>query len=452
MSVGIVRSLNRSSATRDRAMNESRKRAETFLKEYGIHLSCLDPGVLVESFMSEMEKGLAGEDSSLAMIPTFIDSDRPVPKNEPVIVIDAGGTNLRACSVVIDEHSNVITENFAKRRMPGIDGQLSADQFYTELCDFILPVVDCSDRIGFCFSYPVEILPSKDGKLLHWTKEVDVPEVVGTLIGEGLLSALFERGHSGKQVVILNDTVATLLAGKTRGEQRKCSSYIGYILGTGTNTAYVELNSNITKRDDLSREGHQIINTESGGFGKVVQGEIDIRFDSTTNNPGSYAFEKMISGGYMGPLGLELLKVAVEDGILSQRLIDLAMTWDTLTTKDMDDFLGNPFLLDSPFADSCIDDADREMLVHLFSGIVERAALLSAVNISASVLKSGQGRNPLYPVCINIDGSTFHKTNWFKSKVEGYLRTQLLDNGIYYELVSVDSAPVIGAAIAGLTS
>lgn len=433
-------------------MNHSRKRAEAFLKEYGIHVSCLDSDVLVENFISEMEKGLAGEDSSLAMIPTFIDSEQVVPKNDPVIVVDAGGTNLRACSVVIDENSNVVTENFAKRRMPGIDGQLSAEKFYAELCDFILPVVDCSDRIGFCFSYPVEILPSKDGRLLQWTKEVDVPEVVDTLIGEGLLSALAERGHASKRIVILNDTVATLLAGKTEGEKRRCSSYIGYILGTGTNTAYVELNSNITKRSDLPHDGLQIINTESGNFSKLAQGEIDLRFDSTTNDPGCYAFEKMISGAYLGPLCLELLKTAVEDGILSPRLIDLAMTWDTLSTKDMDDFLGNPFLQDSPFADPAIDDADREMLVHLFSGVVARAAMLSAVNISAAVIKCGQGKNALYPVCINIDGSTFHKTNWFESKVEAHLRTLLLDKGIYYDLVCVENAPIIGAAIAGLTA
>jgi hexokinase len=160
----------------------------------------------------------------------------------------------------------------------------------------------------------------------------------------------------------------------------------------------------------------------------------------------------MISGAYLGPLCLELLKTAVEDGILSSRLIDLAMTWDTLSTKDMDDFLGNPFLPDSPFAGPSIDQDDREMLVHLFSGVVARAAMLSAVNISAAVIKSGQGRNCLYPVCINIDGSTFYKTNWFESRVEAYLRTQLLDAGVYYDLVFVENAPIIGAAIAGLTS
>ena len=62
------------------------------------------------------------------------------------------------------------------------------------------------------FHILTEILPDKDGRLLQFCKEVQAPEVVGELIGKKLLETL---GMEEKQIVILNDTVATLLAGKS---------------------------------------------------------------------------------------------------------------------------------------------------------------------------------------------------------------------------------------------
>ena len=82
-----------------------------------------------------------------------------------------------------------------------------------------------------------------DGRLLKWTKEMKAPEVIGRFIGKGLLEAL-GRGGAGKSVVLLNDTVATLLAGKA-ADKKRYGSYVGFILGTGTNIAYLEKNENI---------------------------------------------------------------------------------------------------------------------------------------------------------------------------------------------------------------
>ena len=199
--------------------------------------------------------------------------------------------------------------------MPGIDGEISKKEFFHTIAAYVRPLVKEADRIGFCFSYPTEILPDKDGILLQFCKEVQAPEVVGQLIGKNLLETL---GMNGEQIVLLNDTVATLLAGKSASPGKEFDSFIGCILGTGTNTCYIERNSNILKNSDIDCTKSQIINIESGNFGKAPRTDIDLEFDNTTNNPGSYTFEKMISGGYFGGLCFSTLELTSREGVFGE--------------------------------------------------------------------------------------------------------------------------------------
>jgi len=429
-------------------MLDIKAKVEDLLKRYEMSAGAVDADVMLNDFCGEMAAGLAGDDSSLAMIPSYISADSSVPANKPVIVLDAGGTNLRVCTVSFDENGHADVEHFEKYQMPGIAHELSRKEFYGALCEYLEPVIAKSDSIGFCFSYPTEVSPEKDGKLLYWTKEVKVPEVEGEFIGSGLIDALAERGYTGKKLVLLNDTVAALLAGKAVGEQRQCDGYIGFILGTGTNTAYVESNKNIGKIELES--GSQVINVESGNFAKCPQGAIDKKFDASTANPGAYPFEKMISGRYLGSVALELVKTAAKDGLFSSSAADELAALKCLETADLSIFLENPFNVVAPFSSSQVTSDDREVLYYLILSLVDRAAKLTAVNIAAAVIKADAGRSPLHPVCINVDGSTYHKLYGLRAKCEAYLSDILNARGFYFETIEVDNAPVIGTAIAGL--
>ena len=110
----------------------------------------------------------------------------------------------------------------------------------------------------------------------------------------------------GGSIAVVNDTVATLLAAKATEGDRTYSSYLGFILGTGTNTAYVERNANIMKVPGLDPAGSMIINSESGAFDKIEQSQFDRAMDARQTDPGHAPFEKMIAGGYLGPVGLEV--------------------------------------------------------------------------------------------------------------------------------------------------
>jgi len=396
----------------------------------------------------EMTLGLEGADSSLAMLPTYIGVDHPVPSRRQVIAVDAGGTNLRSATVSFDDGGTPVVDGFSKQAMPGTDGELDRDTFFEEFARVLAPLAASADAVGFCFSYAIEIYPDHDGRLLYWTKGIQAPEVVGERIGAGVAERLRAHGHE-KELVLLNDTIATLLAARSVGDARRYESYVGFILGTGTNTAYVEKNSNIEKCSGLDPEQSQAINVESGRYTGCPRSEFDEAVDAESTDPGGQLLEKMVSGAYLGALAGKIMETARADGLLSNGCADITAGLE-LSTKGMDDFLHNPHT-EEPFPSGVVTMHDREILYRLFSAIVRRAALLAAASVGAAVLKSGAGRNPLHPVCVNADGSTFYKTKGLRCMVETHLRDILQPRGIFFDLLHVEDAPLIGAAVAALT-
>ncbi len=436
-------------------MKESRDKVRKFLKQSQMSHDDIDIGRLCEVFHSEMLKGLAGQDSSLAMIPTYIEVGKKVPTDEPVIVLDAGGTNFRAATVRFDGSGKASVENPLQRPMPGLKKETSKEDFFAAIAEYMAGVADASDRIGFCFSYPTEILPSRDGRLIRFCKEVKAREVEGELIGENLLAAMARAGYKGlKTVVILNDTVATLLAGVCASNQMLYDSYIGFILGTGSNCCYVESNRSIGKLSGLAQAAEQIVNIESGAFAKAPRGTIDLQLDESMLNPGQYTFEKMYSGAYLGPLCLKALRQAAQDGLLSKATAEKILGIQDLQTKDVNHFLQSPNG-HSTLAAVCTTgtEQDREVVWYVIDGLIERAAKIVAALLASVVLKTDKGKNPCKPVCITAEGTTFYELKSLKTRIEWYLRSFLQEqHGRYVEIVKVDNATLIGAAIAGLTN
>ena len=77
--------------------------------------------------------------------------------------------------------------------------------------------------------------PQGEARLLHWTKGIQIEHVEGTFVGAQLKEALQAKGKQVVHLPVLNDTVASLLAGVMLAPQ--CTHYIGLIVGTGTNMA-----------------------------------------------------------------------------------------------------------------------------------------------------------------------------------------------------------------------
>jgi hexokinase len=312
--------------------------------------------------------------------------------------------------------------------------------------------VDKAGKIGFCFSYPSEILPSGDGRLIRFSKEVQADGVEGELVGKGLLEAVAAQGrHADKSVVLLNDTVATLLGGKAARANRQYGSYIGFILGTGTNTCYIERSAAITKVPSLDQARSMIINIESGAYGRAPQGTVDRELDARTVNPGEHLFEKMISGGYFGDMTLLTLKKAAASGLFTGACAARIKALSAFATRD-----ANEFLEDScgagVLAACCEGEADRAAAWYLLDGLFERAAKFVAINLSTVIMKSSGGADPCRPVLVTAEGTMFNKSKSFRRKLDYYIKDYLEDTlGLYCEFIEVENATLLGTAIAGLT-
>ena len=426
------------------------KTPEEFLEENNFTVAeKIDRQAMIATFLSEMEKGLKGEPSSLRMIPTYVGVNGKIPQGAKAAVLDAGGTNFRSAVVSIPP----TIEDKMNQPMPGAKSDVTEDEFYGAFAEELKRVAPKATvkKYGWCFSYNCDATPELDAKLNCWTKGIRAPTIVGQYVGKELLKRL-----GGGEIAIVNDTVATLLAAKATEGDKTYSSYLGFILGTGTNTAYVEKNRNIVKLQGLDPSGSMIINAESGSFDKLAQSNFDKAMDQKTQDPGHNPLEKMIAGGYLGGVGLELYKAAAKAGLFSAKAASAIGGIGALETMDFDNFCaafkkeGRDNPLDAIFADP--DDA--KMARRLGIPVFERAAVLTAIHLAAFCIKSGEGADDSAPIAINADGSTYYKTRAipFADTVKKELDDMLVQRrNIHYCITPrVDDAPMVGAAIAAM--
>lgn len=425
-----------------------------FLKNHLMHPDCINLHEQTDLFIEEMEKGLAGKEaSSLLMLPSFISLDGDLPVNKRVIVIDAGGTNLRVAVVSFDMLKKPNIEYIKKYPMPGTSGELT----FTEMCDtiakYVFPIEAESDTIAFCFSYPTEAMQDHDAKIINFNKEVQITNGEGQLIGENLNRAMLASGcKEPKKIMILNDTIATLLGAVAAYPERTFDTYIGFILGTGTNVCYIEEVNKIPKvQHETISTNTMIINTESGSYDKVPRGTIDTIIDNESLLVGDMVLEKMISGGYLNQILLLTTKLAAREGLLSQRLFDQIEPVESLSMTDVNAFCDNP-LGDNVLSKMVFgNDSDRQVLYTIIDRLYERAAKITTFTFAAIAKKNEFGKDPTIPICISAEGTTFYKANIYRDRLLYYM-TSFFNHelGYSYEIVHVEDATIIGSAVAGL--
>ena len=146
-------------------------KALQFLQEHGMSPETVQPVREAVKMAEEMELGRAGHAASIPMIPTYLSDAGRIPLHEPVVVIDAGGTNFR-CGLAQFTEQGCAVEQVHKWKMPGIASPASWEDFIRFTADAVEPLMPFSDKIGFCFSYSAEITPEMDGRVLRIDKEV----------------------------------------------------------------------------------------------------------------------------------------------------------------------------------------------------------------------------------------------------------------------------------------
>jgi hexokinase len=410
----------------------------TFLHEKGLNPEAIDLKALLEAFLREFERGLRGE-GALPMIPSGLTLCEEHPTNVSIPAFDVGGTNTRSARVTFDAEGRATFTNLLRGQMPGAQGEVDQATFYAQLCDAIAPNLRAGDRLGFCFSYPI----TETGELLFWTKKIQAPAIPGRNVLNDLIDALAARGLPNCSGQILNDTVAALLAVYTCPEATDAAGHVGFILGTGTNTAYAEATENIVKRAGLPAGKLMPINCESGNFTDFPKSAFDLRYEAESGN-GKAQWERCFSGVHLGSLGTIILHMAAEEGPLSA-LRDVLCT-RTFTHVELNAFCDGTDTTCIPCT-----AAEAETIRALLLPLYERAACFAAVNIAAAAIASARARKQTRgKILINADGSTFWKTSAipFAERTRLHLEHLLGHYGYTCEILRVDEAPLLGAALA----
>ncbi|GAM89153.1 hypothetical protein ANO11243_071890 [Dothideomycetidae sp. 11243] len=400
----------------------------------------------VKEFIRQMNEGLQKDGTQLAQIPTYVTAVPNGTEKGLYMAVDLGGTNFRVCSIKL--HGNT-TFSLTQSKV-AIPRELMVAKTSKELFAFLARQIAAflethhnehyhstvrrrttiSDpkgfkeedifSLGFTFSFPVHQSGINKGTLIRWTKGFDIADAIGQDVC-ALLQQEIDALHLPVRVAALvNDTVGTLMA-RSYTSPGKTGTLLGAIFGTGTNGAYVESLSKITKLIKSSggeydtSTGEMIVNSEWGSFDNnmshLPSTPYDDALDRESVNPGVQMFEKRVSGMFLG----EILRRAILS-LIQQAHVGLFSDEDSsrndirsTTTIAPGSKLYEQWGLDTSFLSiahgdhssglkvtrqtldviygvSAPSSEDAEAVKVMASAIGRRAARLSAVAIGAVVL------------------------------------------------------------------
>ncbi|WWD15973.1 hypothetical protein CI109_100397 [Kwoniella shandongensis] len=421
------------------------------LKSFEPHFLLSDEKLrdVVTHFRKEMEGGLSEYGKDVAMVPSFVTGVPDGSEEGTFLALDLGGTNLRVCEVrLFGEHKFEIKQQKYKVSDELKEGQArvlfdyiadSVDAFLTDIGSDISSNEPM--HLGFTFSFPVEQTAIDAGKLLTWTKGFNAKNAIGHDVVK-LLQDAFDKKHIHVRCsALVNDTVGTLLS----RSYQSGPALIGAIFGTGTNGAYIDKTRTVTKlgEDKISEaeKGGEhagefmVVNTEWGAFDNgrhcLPISAFDNKLDRESINPRKQAFEKLVSGMYLGEIVRNILL----------HLIDSSVLFDGYSS----DVLNTHYGFDAAFVsgiEGCKTSDEVKQLIIKVLGVntkyitegctevvqwacrvvAERACKLAGCAIAAVILHTGNDKVPEGEedkgVDVGIDGSVAEFLPRFFDRVE----------------------------------
>ena len=410
-----------------------------FLKRHLLDADSFCREELLDRFLSEMETVRNGGAGSVKMIPAWIGHPVSIRKPVSVTAIDIGGTNVRSTVVTMDDQGIKSLDRLPAFPTPGVGEELPTREFFRRIVSGVEPHLQ-TGKICICFSLANIPQKDRDAVVAAGAKQVNVPDLLGQRVGQCFREAAASLGlPNDQEITVINDTVAAALGGWSENRAGRCSGFIGFIYGTGTNIAYPEPTG-------------EIVNIESGAYCAFPTGDIDDRYDAMLIDAGYDRFEKMVAGGYQGGLMTCILQTAAEEALLSRSFAErLFVPGETpLTAADISAFSRNPSG-ENRIAAACEDDRERAILCNIFDAVTERSALLCSVTLTGAMLRSGIGRSPNAPVFITAEGSTYLKQKGFRELLERDLAEAGRKYGLFYMLQHVPDAVLKGTAIAAIS-
>lgn len=360
------------------------------------------------------------------------------------LALDMGGTNLRVCEIILPEEKGEFEIIQSKYRMPEELKTGTAEELWEYISDCLQQFIEYHHEIedlealekiplGFTFSFPATQDYIDNGVLQRWTKGFDISGVEGHDVAPMFEAALTRRKLPIKLCALINDTTGTLIASAYTDDTMK----IGCIFGTGCNAAYMEDCGSVPKIAHLHLPPDMpiAINCEYGAFDNehviLPRTPYDIIIDQDSPRPGQQAFEKMISGLYLGEL-FRLVLVDLHDhkacSMFPNQDINPLRKAYSLDASFLSHIESDPFENLSETAELLhralglvATKPELELCRRLAELIGTRAARLSACGVAAICKKKN-----IASCHVGADGSVFNKYPHFKTRGAQALR-EILD-------------------------
>ncbi|KAH9048912.1 hexokinase [Lactarius hengduanensis] len=369
--------------------------------------------MIVEAFKDTLELGLEKPKQIVPMIPTFTGD---------FLAVDlVRGTNLRVAKgkfeitqSKVPSHGKNKSKRMAKKLFDFLCRRASKTSSETNLGGQAppgsLPKVgpESPEYVTLGVNRAEERIDH--GELIRWTKGFGALNTEGRDVAEMFRESLKKHDVPAELTALINDTTGTLIASAYVNPNTR----IAVILVLGCNAAYMERVGDIPKLKNLGvdDDASMAINCEWGAFDSfehehLPRTKYDQVIDETSNKPGEQAFEKLISGRYLGEILRLVICELIDEGVL---------------------FLGqNTYKIESPYVldnrsepdGGAADDhrhlhallalettlAERQFFRALAKLVGRRAARLSACGIAAIVSKM----NYLEDGCaVGADGSLYN--------------------------------------------
>lgn len=406
-----------------------------------------------KAMTSEMDAGLAGRKSSLAMLPAYCDAASGSEKGQ-YLALDLGGTNFRVMLVKLSgagKTPRVIAE--AKYRLTREQIAGTGDMLFDAIAGHVHKFLKDNAFsggyvLGYTFSFPVKLLAIDDGILTKWTKDFSASGVVGKKVVELQRQALARKRVTNVKIVALaNDTVGTLQA--QAALDPNCG--MGVILGTGFNIAVRVATRRIKKGLDAYAGKGMIINMECGNFDKALPlTPYDRQLDRESGNAGHQYAEKMISGKYLP----QLIRLLVLDLIRKEHLFEGCVPAVFIEKEAFKGFYMDVFEAGSRTA---VQELSKELfgrvlmpeehrtMARVCRMVSRRSARIAAAMIVGSLTRVE--RRAAKRVTVAVDGSLFEKYPGYSRRLVEAVRELEGPAGKVISLKLTKDGSGIGAAV-----
>ncbi|KAI9311917.1 hexokinase-domain-containing protein [Dichotomocladium elegans] len=422
---------------------------------------------VAECLRKEMDLGMAQDKANVPMLPSWICRHPTGQEVGEYIGLELSGAAIKISLVELHGRGHITTRQQKFPLHPHLrTGSIQAliDYLAVSVDSFLAFVGKTPSRVnpmplGFVISFPLHQTAIDSASVIQWTKGFAVTGAEGKDIVDMLQLSMKKNMVPVKVEAVCNSAVACLLA----HSYRSLDTLLACTVSTGTNAAYWEKISNITKcaEGKTSHDDEMIVNIEWGSFGDLSSGYLpltfyDRRMNRESNNPGAHMFEKMISGYYLGEIARQVMTTLQDKRLLfaskySQEL-NTPYSFDTsymnaIELDETSDLRDTGHVLESIMNIEKTTLQERYIVKRICQLVGQRAARLVAAAMSAVIDK----RNALESgLTISVEGAIYEHYPNFPTRVKDALHEIYGENFDRINIGVTHNGNCIGAALAAM--